>query len=229
MAGITREKRVRSEKYKVQSAKCQDTPDAGGAAPRRGLLHFSFFTFHFSLALLLVLIATAQTHAVKPEKFDEMSLDRWAKLREVERHQLNAADKYFGKGEWKIAITEYEKFLKLYESSEGASYAQMRWSICQVELRKLNTAIKDGFQSVIDYWPDSPEATKSAYLIAQTYRDMGQAVNAKKAYNQTIEKYPEHVVAVSAKTATRTPSAASTAPSTTTRSRPWKPATRTRG
>ncbi len=150
------------------------------------------------LALALITITTSPALA-RPEKFDEMSLERWAKLREVERHQLNTADKYYGKGEWKIAIAEYEKYLKLYENSEGASYAQMRWSICQVQLRKLNTAIKDGFQSVIDYWPDSPDATKCAYLIASTYRDMGQVVNAKRAYGQVIEKYPEDVVAVRAK------------------------------
>ncbi len=198
MAGITRKERLKIENCKLQMANCptEQRQDHGGGSVN---FQFSIFNFQFAISFAFLLSFAAAALAAKPEKFDEMSLDRWAKLREVERHQLNAADKYFGKGEWKIAITEYEKFLKLYESSEGASYAQMRWSICQVELRKLNTAIKDGFQSVIDYWPDSPEATKSAYLIAQTYRDMGQAVNAKKAYNLTIEKYPEHVVAVRSK------------------------------
>ncbi|MEX2216793.1 MAG: tetratricopeptide repeat protein [Phycisphaeraceae bacterium] len=137
--------------------------------------------------------------AAPKERFDEMSLERWAKLREVERHQLNTAEKYFGKGEWKIAIAEYEKYLKLYETSEAAPYSQMKWSICQVHLRKLNTAIKDGFQSVIDYWPDSPEAVKSSYLIAETYKDMGQALNAKKAYAKVIETHPDDVVAVRSK------------------------------
>jgi len=151
------------------------------------------------LTVCVIFCAGDPAFAAPREKFDEMSLERWAKLKEVERHQLNTADKYFGKSEWKIAIAEYEKYLKLYENSEGASYAQMRWSLCQVQLRKLNTAIKDGFQSVIDYWPESPDATKCAYLIAATYRDMGQVVNAKKAYAQVVEKYPEHVVTVRAK------------------------------
>ena len=150
------------------------------------------------LALTFALLTSNFALAAK-ERFDEMSLDRWAKLREVERHQLNTAEKYYGKKEWKIAITEYEKYLKLYERSEAAPYAHMKWSLCQVQLRKLNTAIKDGFQSVIDYWPDSPEAVKSAYLIAETYKDMGQALNAKKAYARVIETYPEDVVAVRSK------------------------------
>ena len=170
-------------------------PHAGGASFRKlGTWNLELGTVLFLVGSLFVSNVFAQQ-----EKFDEMSLDRWTKLREVERHQLNTADKYYGKGEWKIAIAEYEKYLKLYENSEGSSYAQMRWSICQVQLRKLNTAIKDGFQSVIDYWPESPDAVKSAYLIAQTYRDMGQSVNAKKAYGLVIEKHPENVVTVRAK------------------------------
>ncbi len=87
---------------------------------------------------------------------DQLPLDRWAKLREAERYQLQVAEKYFREQNWKIALAEYEKFLSLYEKSDGAPYAQLKWSQCQVQLRKLNTAIKDGFQSVVDYWPESP-------------------------------------------------------------------------
>ena len=139
------------------------------------------------------------TYAAKATKFGEMSLERWAKLREVERYQLNIAEKYFGKGDWKIAITEYEKYLKLYEASEAASYAQLRWSVCMLKIRKQNTAIRDGFQSVIDYWPDSPEAKASAFYIARTYRDMGQVSNAKKAYANILDEYEEQYVSVLAK------------------------------
>lgn len=190
MAGHTREKGMIA-KYPLQSGPWKMQSHHAGLILRLlFILQFALVIGHFAITSSL---------AAKPEKFDEMSLDRWAKLREVERHQLNTADKFYTKGDWKIAIAEYEKFLKLYEASEGASYAQMRWSICQVQLRKLNTAIKDGFQSVIDYWPESPDAVKSAYLIASTYRDMGQVASAKKAYALVIEKYPDHVVTVRTK------------------------------
>ena len=85
-----------------------------------------------------------------PGPLDEMSLDRWAKLRETERYQLKIAEKYYNERNWKVALAEYEKFLTQHEASEGAPYAQLKWSLCQVQLRKLNTAIKEGFQSVID-------------------------------------------------------------------------------
>jgi tetratricopeptide (TPR) repeat protein len=128
-----------------------------------------------------------------------MALDRWAKLREVERYQLNIAEKYFRESQWKVAGDEYEKFLKLYERSIGAPYAQLKWSMCQIKLRNLNTAIKDGFQSVIDYYPESPEAVSSALLIGRTYKDMGDLSPAKKAYDKLLKTHPKHYIAVLAR------------------------------
>jgi len=127
-----------------------------------------------------------------------MSLDRWAKLREVERYQLQIAEKYYREKNWKVALAEYEKYLTLYERGEGGSYAQLKWSLCQVELRKANTAIKEGFQSVIDYWPDSPDAVAAAYYIGRTYKDMGQVSKAKKAYRDVLEEHVKHLAAVHA-------------------------------
>lgn len=130
---------------------------------------------------------------------DQLPLDRWAKLREAERHQMQIAEKYFRDQNWKIALAEYEKFLSLYERSDGAAYAQLKWSQCQVQLRKANTAIKDGFQSVIDYWPESPEAIASSYFIGRTYKDMGETKKAKQAYQALLTKHKTHLAAVFAR------------------------------
>lgn len=75
----------------------------------------------------------------------DMSLQRWGKLREVERHQMQVAEKYFRDRAWTVAADEYDKYLTLYEASDAASHALLKWSICQVELRRQNTAINDGF------------------------------------------------------------------------------------
>jgi tetratricopeptide (TPR) repeat protein len=131
--------------------------------------------------------------------FDEMPLERWSKLREAERYQLNIAEKYYREQKWKVAADEYEKFLKLYDRGEGASFAQLKWSHCQIQLRKQNTAIKDGYQSVIDYYPDSPEAPIAAYLIGKTYKDTGDIKAAKKALAKVLSSYPKQVVAVFAR------------------------------
>jgi tetratricopeptide (TPR) repeat protein len=132
-------------------------------------------------------------------RLEEMSLDRWAKLRETERYQLKIAEKYYTDKNWKVAAGEYEKYISLYEQSEAAPYSQLKWAICQVHLKKLNTAVKDGYQTVIDYWPDSPEAVAAAYLIGKTYKEMGDLPQAKNAYQNVLAKHADEVVAILAR------------------------------
>ena len=65
-----------------------------------------------------------------------------------------------------------------------------------MHLKKPKTALRDGFQSVIDYWPDSEEATIAAYCIADAYRTMGEVNDAQKAFRFLIKEYPTHEIAV---------------------------------
>jgi len=143
--------------------------------------------------LLLLLSATASLAQLG--SMEQIETETFGKMREVERYQLRIAEKYYLKGEYKIALDEYEKFLTLYEKSPGAPYAQLMWSHSLVKLRKVNTAIRDGFRSVIDYWPDSREATLASYLIASSYRNIGETEKAEKAYFEVINKHTEDIVA----------------------------------
>lgn len=136
-------------------------------------------------------VAYAQKH-----NLDEMSLERWAKLREVERHQMQIAEKYYREKNWKVAAAEFDKYLTLYEASDAASYALLKWSLCNVSMRKQNTAINDGFRSVIDYWPDSEDAIAAAYYLGKTLKDIGQTKKAKPALNQVAEQHPGHMAGV---------------------------------
>ena len=142
---------------------------------------------------LLLTVAWLIPLAVLASEMDEMSLERWAKLREAERYQLQVAERYYRQPqpEWKAALAEYEKYLALYEKSEGAPFAQLKWGLCQIKLRKANTAIKDGFETLLDYWPESPEAPLAKYYIGQTYKNMGQTANAKKAYYGLLKDHPQ--------------------------------------
>lgn len=169
-------------------------PSISDFPSRRGF-RLSAFGIFFGLLCGWFIFVTPVTAA----PLDQLPLDRWAKLREAERYQLQVAEKYFREQNWKIALAEYEKFLSLYEKSEGAPYAQLKWSQCQVQLRKLNTAIKDGFQSVIDYWPESPEAVACSYFIARAYKDMGETKKAKQAYANVLAKHKSHLASVMAR------------------------------
>lgn len=124
------------------------------------------------------------------QSLEELPLDRWKKLRENERYQLQIAEKYYRDKDWKVAVSEYEKYLSLYEKSDAAAYAQLKWSLAQVQLKKHNTAIKEGFQSVLDYWPESVEAQSAGFYLGSTYRAMGQTAKAKAAFKSVTTTYP---------------------------------------
>lgn len=153
----------------------------------------TFFIFSWVIVTCGVHCRTGLT---QDHRLSEMSLDRWANLREVERYQLKIAEKYFLEKSWSVAADEYDKYLTLYESSEAASYAMLKWSLCQVEMRRQNTAIKDGFQSVVDYWPDSDDAIAAAYYKGKTFKDIGQNDKAKRALELVIKNHPKDRVAV---------------------------------
>ena len=143
--------------------------------------------------LLVVACANPVLAQKKQHALDEMSLERWAKLREVERHQMQIAEKYYRKKNWTVAAAEYDKYLNLYEASDGAPYALLKWSLCSVNLRKQNTAIDDGFRSVIDYWPDSEEALAAGYYIGKTLKDIGQTKKAKPALAKVVQQNAKHI------------------------------------
>lgn len=147
------------------------------------------------MGLVLGLLALLHCGA-QADELDELPLDGWKQLREVERYQLQIAEKYWREQNWNTAAAEYEKFMELYEKSTGAPYAQLKWSLAQVKLRKQNTAIKEGFQTVIDYWPESPQAIAAAYYIGRTQKEIGRTKEAKITLKNVAAKNPAHLVAV---------------------------------
>ena len=117
-------------------------------------------------------------------------------MRDVERYQIKIAEKHFLNANYKVALAEYEKFLTLYEESPGAPYAQLMWSHTMMKLKKPKSALRDGFQSVIDYWPKSHEATLAAYCMGDSFRTMGEVKSAQKAFRFLIREYPDHEIAI---------------------------------
>ena len=151
------------------------------------------------LAVWIVVVTALSAHAATLSYLEQIPVETFAKMREVERYQLKVAQGFYLKGEYKAAASEYEKFITLYERSIAAPYAQLMWSHCLVKQRRVYTAIRDGFQSVIDYWPESHEAILAGYLIGQSYQAVGELPNAEKAYARAIATAPKHYTSVLAK------------------------------
>jgi tetratricopeptide (TPR) repeat protein len=144
----------------------------------------------------LLCVASLMPARAVADELDELPLESWKQLREVERYQLQIAEKYWREQNFKTAAAECEKFLELYEKSTGAPFAQLKWSLAQVKLRKQNTAIKEGFQTVIDYWPESQQAIAAAYYIGRTQKEIGRTKEAKTTLKGVVAKHPQHLVTV---------------------------------
>jgi tetratricopeptide (TPR) repeat protein len=130
---------------------------------------------------------------------EQIDLKAYEAMREVERYQMKVAEKHYTKGDFDVALAEYEKFLTLYEKSPGAPYAQLMWSHSMMHLKKPQTALREGFQSVIDYWPDSHEATLAAYCMADAYKRMGKVKEATHSFRLILDDYPKHPIATRAR------------------------------
>ena len=151
-----------------------------------GLLFFIF---------LLAGVLPSLSHGARLGYLEQMPLEAFAKLREIERYKLKLAEKFYLKGEYKAAADEYDKFLTKYERGAGGAYSLLMWSHCQVKLRLVNTAVKDGFRSVIDYWPDSREAVLSTFMIGKCHLLSGEPKKADKIFALLVEEQPKHHLA----------------------------------
>ena len=147
------------------------------------------------LAVLFAIFLSPLSEAARFDYLEQMPIEAFAKLREIEKHQLKIAEKFYLKEEHKAAAAEYEKFLTLYERSAGGPYSLLMWAHCQVKLRLVNTAIRDGFQSVIDYWPESHEAVVSTFMIGKCHLLNGEPSKADKVFAQLADEYSKHSLA----------------------------------
>jgi len=153
----------------------------------------------FLTLILLAFVSFSAPSRAQLSNLEQIEVETMAGLREVGCYQLKIAESHYLKGEHKVALAEYKKFLTLCEASVAAPYAQLMGSHCQVRLKKLHTAIRDGFQSGIDYWPESREAVLASFLIADTYNAMGEVEKAEPAYLRTFNDHPDEQLAVLAR------------------------------
>jgi TolA-binding protein len=153
-------------------------------------------TLRFPTLLAACLLFLLAPYSLALDTLEQIPVAIFEKMKEVERYQMRIAEKHYTGGDFKTALAEYEKFITLYEKSPGAPYAQLMWSHSMMHLKKPKTALREGFQSVIDYWPDSQEAVIAAYCIADAYRTMGEVKDAQKAFRFLIKEYPDHEIAI---------------------------------
>ena len=102
-----------------------------------------------------------------------------------------------GAANWLTASSEYEKFMELYEKSTGAPFAQLKWSLAQVKLRKQKHGDQEGL-------PDGHRllarlATSDCRRPTTSDAPRRRLAKRKKRrprLKNVVAKHPDHLVAV---------------------------------
>jgi len=157
-----------------------------GAAPGRARFHRRAATL-----LVLVLALAGLGTPARARRIRRLDIERYARLREAERYQIDVADKLFERQKWEAALREYEKYLRLYGvESVGTPYAQLRIAQCHANARRLNQAIRE-YAALLKVFPKSPEAPEASYAMGRCHMAVGEPKKAVAQYEATVATYPK--------------------------------------
>lgn len=146
---------------------------------------------------VVVLAVTFLLALTAGRAFARLDLDRYSRLREAERYQMDIAEKLYQSRKWQSAQTEYEKFMKLYKDSKSVPYCQFMIAQCFQQKNLLNTAIKE-YTKVTDFWSRSEDAPVAQYKIAECHWKMGDREKAVAAYDRLIDAFPKSPLCIGA-------------------------------
>ena len=74
-------------------------------------------TIKITIILIISLLPLTSIPAANLSWTEQIEVDTFGSLRQVERFQLKTAEKFYTKGEFAAAAAEYEKYITLYEQT----------------------------------------------------------------------------------------------------------------
>jgi len=93
-------------------------------------------------------------------------------------------------GQWSIAISGFEMYLKTYPRSEQADDAQYYIGESHSGASNHKDAVV-AYQRVIDDYPNGDMVPEAWYKLGLSYERLGQPDRARSAYEQAIKRFPE--------------------------------------
>jgi tol-pal system protein YbgF len=93
-------------------------------------------------------------------------------------------------GQWSIAISGFEMYLKTYPRSELADDAQYYIGESYSGASNHKDAVA-AYQRVLDQHSDGDKASEAAYKLGLSYERLGQRDRAREAYEQVTKTFPE--------------------------------------
>ncbi len=104
----------------------------------------------------------------------------------------------YAAGQWELAISGFEAFIKMFPRSPQADDAQMNIGNSLYSAGKFREALP-AYQKVVSDYPSGDTAPEAYYKMGLTYDRLGQPDLARKAFETVIDKFPASSSAVLAK------------------------------
>lgn len=101
----------------------------------------------------------------------------------------NTAYLDFTRGNYRVAIVGFRRFIRLFPSSEMADNAQYWIGECFYSEGVLDSAEVE-FQRVVSDYPAGNKVPAAIYKLGLVYQLQGKEVLAQKKFKEVVEKYP---------------------------------------
>jgi tol-pal system protein YbgF len=104
----------------------------------------------------------------------------------------------YAAGQWELAISGFDTFIKMFPRSPQADDAQMNIGNSLYSAGRFKEAAA-AYQKVMADYPNGDTVPEAYYKMGLTFDRLGQADLARKAFETVIEKFPASSSAVLAK------------------------------
>jgi tol-pal system protein YbgF len=105
------------------------------------------------------------------------------------QRMFDSAQGDYAAGDYDIAISGFNAFIKTFPKSDKADEAQLKIGSSYYGSGRYREAV-EAFQKVITNYPQSNSVAPAYYKLGQTYESLKQIDLARKAYEMVVQKYP---------------------------------------
>ncbi len=148
----------------------------------------------------IFLVALLGMFSCNTEQNKEARTELMEKITRLEQGAFNNQTLEYNRDTALLLIKAYQSFIEQYpEDTAGKNYAYLNAQLSQ-SIKLYGEAIRK-YQDFSQHYPEDEKAAKALIMVGLIYEtNLKDTVNAKKAYEIFLEKYPTHPMAKDIKT-----------------------------
>ncbi len=129
----------------------------------------------------LLLLALVMLWAPRPVLSEQIVIDA--------DEQFEFARSFMDRGDYSLAISEYERFIYFFPNDRRVSLARQLIGLCYLDHGKYDDA-RNVFAKAYRADPDSPVAKKALFLTGESYYIQGVYDKAENFFDEVLKRHP---------------------------------------